>query len=120
MALTGLADVNRRVPALMAELQSRNGLESGACTRSMSDLLSELLALLLQAAEWLRAASEEELACPETQLEINRYRENMLQLRQQLPHLQTQLLMQRAQLETERAHLQAASAWVSTGQCTFR
>lgn len=120
MALAALADVNRRVPALLTELQSLNGLEPGACTRSIGDLLSELLALLLQGAEWLRAASPAELACPEAQLEINRYRESMLQLRQRLPHLQTQLLMRRSQLEKERAHLQAATAWASAGQCTIR
>lgn len=115
--LQKLRETNRRLSFCLDSMFVEAGPSSPAVTpEQMATLLSELL----RTGAWLRVqplpATETD---PELNLELARYRSNVVRLRDLLPSIHSHLLLERAQLEAQRARVQSAAEWARASRQAF-
>ena len=92
--------------------------EQQHCSAIKPHELSDLLGVILQAADCLRGISPQ--AAPELKHESLEYRSNLEQLKQLLPDFQVRLLAEKARLEVAKSHVAAGAAWAAASTKTFR
>jgi hypothetical protein len=81
--------------------------------------LSNLLSLLLRAADCLRGIPPNAVPDANLKKEISAYRSTVEQLAQILPSIHGRLLTEKARLEIARAHVAATTAWAQASHNTL-
>jgi hypothetical protein len=110
--LDTLRQINRRLAAGLAYVES--GQQDA--DQVLSDRLTDLLSDLLLGGDCLPAMASDPIAGAGH--EISAYREHLLRLQHLLPDVHARLLTRKASLEAERQRLRALTAWAEAQHST--